>query len=396
MIKDVIIAAMDMPLSIAYRRLLRAAGVLSGCWLYLSLLNSPSYVRDEQTLKGRLLWDALWACFLLTLWASTAAGRLFERNRFYLLTLEISSAFCLHWLRPDANVAFLALIVTWQLILFFPPKIAFAWIVAHFLLYLVVDAHSRPFTKMTLASMTVYFCFKLCTCGLILMAKREGVTRQHQTIVIAELKATQEALAEASRLSERLRIASELHDTLGHGLTALSLHLEVAMNEPRLQPISTHVLKAQTVARGMLSEVRSVVGSLRQDLHADDLSAALTSLTSDVPGLNVHLSKPDVLEVNHSGQAHTVVRCVQEIITNTLKHANAKNLWLSMRLEKGQLVLTALDDGLGSKESKGNGAGLAIMKERFQSFGGKVEILSDPTQGFCVTASLPVLKSAVM
>ncbi|HEX3141949.1 MAG TPA: histidine kinase dimerization/phosphoacceptor domain-containing protein, partial [Rhizobacter sp.] len=91
-----------------------------------------------------------------------------------------------------------------------------------------------------------------------LVAKQQAQAREEQRRLNAELRATRVLLAESSRLSERLRISRELHDLLGHHLTALSLNLEVAghLTEGKAQE---HVRQSHTLAKLLLTDVREAV-----------------------------------------------------------------------------------------------------------------------------------------
>src|SRR5690606_14700338 len=106
-----------------------------------------------------------------------------------------------------------------------------------------------------------------------LIARQQAEAREDQRRLNAELRATRALLAESSRLGERMRISRELHDLVGHHLTALSLNLEVASHLVSGQA-HEHVRQAQSVARLLLSDVREVVSQLREH-DSIDLTAAL-------------------------------------------------------------------------------------------------------------------------
>jgi signal transduction histidine kinase len=210
--------------------------------------------------------------------------------------------------------------------------------------------------------------------------------RQELARVNAELLATQSLLAESSRLAERLQIARELHDTLGHHLTVLNVNLELSkrLTEGRAaEPIG----EAQAVTRLLLSDVREVVSALRED-RTLDLRHALATLASGTPEPRIHLALAEDLEVEDPAQAHALFRCVQEVITNAVRHSRARNLWIEVTAEEGGLALRARDDGRGTAKVK-LGNGLRGMRERLEEAGGRLEIESRPGRGFSIAALLP-------
>jgi signal transduction histidine kinase len=158
------------------------------------------------------------------------------------------------------------------------------------------------------------------------VARQQAEAREEQRRLNAELRATRVLLAESARVNERTRISRELHDLLGHHLTALSLNLEVAghMTEGRAQE---HVKQAHTLARLLLTDVREVVSQLREG-DAIDLGAALLLLTDRVPSLEIHMDTQEPLALEDAERAHILLRCTQEIITNAVRHADARNLWI--------------------------------------------------------------------
>jgi len=219
-----------------------------------------------------------------------------------------------------------------------------------------------------------------------LVARQQTDAREEQRRLNTELRATRVLLAESARVNERTRISRELHDLLGHHLTALSLNLEVAghITEGRAQE---HVHQAHTLARLLLTDVREAVSQLR-DSGAIDLAAALRPLTLRVPALEVHLDVPTPLYVEDPERAHVLLRCTQEIITNTVRHAGARNLWLKVRREEGGVRLEARDDGAGT-DGIVVGNGLRGMRERLQQCGGQLEIETRRGEGFCLRATVP-------
>ncbi|KAF1709368.1 two-component sensor histidine kinase [Pseudoxanthomonas kalamensis DSM 18571] len=218
------------------------------------------------------------------------------------------------------------------------------------------------------------------------VARQQAAAREEQRRLNAELRATRVLLAESARANERTRISRELHDLLGHHLTALSLNLEVAshITEGRAQE---HVRQAHTLARLLLTDVREAVSQLRED-GAMSLAAALLPLAEGVPGLDIHMDIEDTLTLNDPQRAHVLLRCTQEIITNAVRHSGARNLWLECRREDGHIVVRARDDGRGAEQVT-SGNGLRGLRERLNQYGGDMTIATRAGGGFRLTLRIP-------
>src|SRR5690625_1368237 len=194
-----------------------------------------------------------------------------------------------------------------------------------------------------------------------LVARRQAQARDEQRRLNSELRATRALLAESVRVNERTRIARELRDLLGHHLTALSLNLEVA-NHLASGAAREHVGQAHTLAKLLLSDVREAVSQIRDD-DAIDMGATLRPLAENVPVLQVDMQLPEPFLIDDAERAHVLLRCTQEIITNTVRHAQASQLRLDYSLAGGRVRLRACDNGRGSDLAE-VGDGLRGMRER--------------------------------
>ncbi len=199
------------------------------------------------------------------------------------------------------------------------------------------------------------------------------------------MRATGELLANTSRIAERERISRELHDTLGHHLTALSLNLEAASHMAQDNALA-QIQRAQSVTKLLLSDVRDVVSALRGG-DSIGLAQALRTLVAGVPAPQIHLLMADNLAIDDPMRAHAVLRCVQEIITNVIRHAAARNLWIELARTEGGIAIRAKDDGRGAKEVR-PGHGLTGMRERLEQVGGTIE--TQLAKGFRLEAWMPV------
>ncbi len=185
----------------------------------------------------------------------------------------------------------------------------------------------------------------------------------------------QNAKEELRKLNSELRISRELHDLIGHHLTALSLNLEVATHitegKAKLQ-----VQKAQSIARLLLSDVRDVVSSFRGKGNLN-FSQAVKELTDGIPRLKLHLTIDKDYTIEDPKLAQTMLRCTQELITNCIKHAKAENLWLKFDQRNELIIIEIKDDGIGHRIAINEGNGLTGIRERVKQYNGAIEILSN-------------------
>lgn len=240
---------------------------------------------------------------------------------------------------------------------------------------------SGSMTDILLATL-LYGLLQAGSATMIWSQKRVEEALEEVSVAHVELRSTSVLLAESSQAEERLRISRELHDILGHQLTVLSVELEVASHlaEGRAHK---HVLRARSMAKDLLSDVRSAVGAQRE--RAFDLPTALARVVEGVPSPQVHLEVEPDMEVDDA-QAAVLVRAVQEITTNTIRHAQAQRLGLRVTRDGGVVRLDAQDDGVGAREQR-PGHGLRGLGERVQALGGQVRV--DGSRGFRVTVELP-------
>ncbi len=204
-----------------------------------------------------------------------------------------------------------------------------------------------------------------------------------------ELLAAREALLHQSRMNERVRLAQELHDVLGHRFAALSLNLETAriQLEGSNHPAEKAVEKALALSHGALRDTRDVVSSLRSDTPLD-LRQSLERLKAWVHEPAVHVTMADALAEPPASTTHALLRCIQECITNALRHARASNVWIELQSENNGIRARVRDDGQGASAFQ-EGNGLQGMRERLAPIGGNMTLTHGPP-GFEVSVWLPL------
>jgi signal transduction histidine kinase len=369
-------------------KLLRYAGFLTwgltGLPLIVQMIEAPRLCREPHYLVWLVCFGAFGAAFALTGWREPA-GRSGVRQAVSLI-LQTTAALAMILLVCSGQEGALLVIVAAQLGWVLPLAQALTWVAVQATLMCAVLAFSRS-GAVTLKLMATYLGFQALALVSCFLTAREATARVALARANRELEATRELLANASRLAERERISRELHDTLGHHLTALSLNLEAASHMSSGTTL-TQVQRAQGVTNLLLTDLRGAVSALRGE-DSIGLTEALHTLVEAVPQPRVHLEIPPDLAICDPLCAHTVLRCVQEIVTNTIRHAHAANLWIELARVNGDLQLLARDDGRGAHAIR-PGHGLTGMRERLEMVGGRLEIHSEPSQGFHVRASLPL------
>ena len=189
---------------------------------------------------------------------------------------------------------------------------------------------------------------------------------------------------------ERNRMARELHDTLAHTLSGLSVQLETTLAYWNEEPETARQLleKSLFTTRSGLNETRRALKALRAS-PLDDLGLRialekLAETAAERGNLNLSLSLPEELSPFCIDLEQPIYRVAQEALENIVQHANAKKVSFSLVDMPGEIVLVIEDDGIGFKSkkiSKEGHYGLAGMRERAQIAGGNLSITSEPDGG---------------
>lgn len=369
-----------------YACLLLVAGIAAR-GVYAGLYEVAQYTAGNQA--WTLEWGAgcmAFAVIFLAEWRIEARAADRRRLLAALLTAESAVAIGLVYLYPSYISTCLLVVVAWQVAWIAPVRVALgaallqAVILA--LLKCAVETAAMPYVILLITT-----AFELFAVSAAHLARSHALARAELERVNAELRGAQAVLAESARMTERLRISRDLHDLLGHHLTIMTVHLDVA-GKLATGRAAEHVRCARDEAADLLGQVRSVVRQVR--VGPIDLHATLKSLADSAVGLAVSLHLPEEPAPLDPPRADAIVRCVQEVITNTLRHARATAL--DIRLEQaadGSVAIHTHDDGQGAAAPEGSG--LAGMRERFEMLGGNLSVSSRPGRGFDLHAAIPAV-----
>ena len=241
----------------------------------------------------------------------------------------------------------------------------------------------------------------------ILMIQQQRGTIDEVHMLYEEIRKTNEdletandQLKEYAKITERMgetkernRLAREIHDTLGHTLTGISVGIDacITMVESSPKEAKAHLERISAVARNGLLDIRRSVNELKPDaLERLGLESSITKMITDMKSVtdmqiffDCRMSPMKFDEDEESA----IYRVIQESLTNAMRHGRASRVRIIMERQEDMAVLTIRDNGIGCSEMK-NGFGTKHIMERIGMLNGTVEFQSE--DGFSVIARIPI------
>ncbi|MFI6737018.1 sensor histidine kinase [Nonomuraea sp. NPDC050451] len=201
-------------------------------------------------------------------------------------------------------------------------------------------------------------------------------------------RALKAAQAEAERLAvenERLRVSRDLHDILGHALSAMTLKSQLAGRLVGAEPdrARAEIGDVEELSRRALDDVRDAVAGYRALSLADELATARRTLSAAGVAMDVTVAPVP------PAAASLLAWVVREGTTNVVRHSRARACRIHLGMENGHAFVEVADDGHGNGPGP-DGSGLRGLAERLEAAGGKLERTSRAEGGFLLRAALPV------
>jgi signal transduction histidine kinase len=232
-----------------------------------------------------------------------------------------------------------------------------------------------------------------------LVAVIVGVTRNRRAylaeaqarVLAAEQSKEEEARRRATE--ERLRIARELHDVLGHHLSLINVQASAALHRPDPDRSTQALTAIKQTSKETLRELRTTLGILRQEDETpstpvpglDRLYELVTTAGRSGLEIRTELAETRPLPPEVDLAAY---RIVQEALTNVTRHAGATAAVIRVRPDRDDVLVEVEDDGTGAPGTPGNG--IRGMGERARALGGSLTTGPGPDGGFRVRARLPL------
>jgi signal transduction histidine kinase len=262
---------------------------------------------------------------------------------------------------------------------------------------LLASFHAAPgsMTVSELASNFLVIAFTLLIGDLLRVQK-------HQNALLAERNRELEELRESERRSaivdERMRIAREVHDVVGHSLVAITLQARAGLRRLSRNPerVGESLQEIEDLAARALEETRSAIAAIRSDTDGrptqqqptlDDLPELVRSMSA--PDLDVALTLDPAAHDLPTAMQSAAYRIVQESLSNVAKHARPAHTAVRLGPEGETFVIEITDDGTSAAHAV-DGSGLRGMRERAQQYGGSLEAGPALGRGWRVRATFPV------
>lgn len=295
-----------------------------------------------------------------------------------------------------------------------------AWVGALYAILMLVGLWLAGAAAQIVPIGAVYAMLFLFLYAFVQLGNSQAQARQRADALAADLALQRDAAAAlaaenarlyqqasiSAALSERNRIARELHDTIAQGLTATCMQLEAAQRsfDRDLQRTRQRLDRAAELAHQTLRDVRQSVWMLASPtIEAQTLCELLSTLSDDARqqhalAIAYQHAGPD-LELS-SEQQFQLSRIVQEALQNVRKHANAQQVWIRSGLEHEMVWVQIRDDGQGFdpsqvRRSAEGGFGLLSMRERSHILGGQLTIQSD-SSGSLIEIRFPQQQEAAL
>jgi len=378
--------------------------LVSGASLYAMLMWTP--ISNTQVVLAAVLFLSYLFFWLLLSQQAKYKNEIIVR--LLLLAITFIIVIAIYFVVPFVYSAILMVVWSAALPNFMKTKTAFILSpLCSVALYLVYGLYWN-FNGMGITAM-LFWTFNLFALVMVTTTIKAKESREKVEMINLELISTQQLLGQAAEQAERVRIARNIHDLLGHHLTALTINLQVAgrqleklnvgsSDELSKKAIKDSIEQCHSLSKLLLSDVREAVSDIRQKSNLN-IKQAIVAITERLPNIKVSLDYPSDITINDVNTADVLIRCIQESITNAVKHGHAKTMHIAF-LQTGELLTLSIKAALSkqlkvSKTNESNtnfilGNGLKGMRERLKQIQGSVAFTLN-NAAFMTDIKVPVL-----
>ena len=273
----------------------------------------------------------------------------------------------------------------------------------HLLLYILVIGLDSDFSDIfhiiSIAGVKIFAY--LATTGMLyyqknLEVEKEEIKKLNEKLKLANIKLQKYALEveEMTISRERTKVAQELHDSLGHSLMALNMHLEFAKNICSTKPKKAEevLAKSEKIAKGSINDLRKAVSLLSSELQITEFNTSLEKLISTFDLFNdikITFNMNESIDDLSPLIKTSIYKTIQEAITNSLSHGNSTEITIKITRNSENIKLVVADNGIGCNNiSKSNG--LNGIEHRIKLLRGTTQYFSHNNLGFSIKVFIPI------
>ena len=222
-----------------------------------------------------------------------------------------------------------------------------------------------------------------------------NMVMNQMSVINSELQQLAKTKGEEAAKNERLRITRDMHDTCGYVFVNICALIDAAASQREFdrEKIDELFLTVRNLASNGLKETRKTLHAIRDVENpvesSFDAIYDIRNIFITVTGINVEIANGNIKKDYGRQIDSIIVRTMQEALTNSIRHGQAKNIYISFWEENNILTMIVKDDGIGS-DTIVKGIGLAGMEERLSKVSGKLETSTPAEGGFKLTISIPL------
>ena len=230
----------------------------------------------------------------------------------------------------------------------------------------------------------------------MLISEKDEIRYLNEKLKSANLKLQEYALQveEITVTRERTKVAQELHDSLGHSLMALSMHLEFAKKICTAKPekVEEVLIQSEKIAKLSINDLRKAVSLLNSGIEITNLDDSIEKLIGNfylVSNLKITYTKNKSINALSPHIKTSIYKTIQECVTNSLKHGSATEINIKITADNENVEVIITDNGTGCNNIiKSNG--LKGIEARISSINGTVYYFSHDNLGFGIKLSIPI------
>ncbi|WP_268055946.1 sensor histidine kinase [Clostridium estertheticum] len=281
-------------------------------------------------------------------------------------------------------------------------KKRFLFIVHSFSLYIVSFSEiglPANWDKLTILCRTILFYVAVISIAHFvkkLQIEKHEVDKLNKKLQLANIKLKQYNLEveELTTAKERARVSQELHDSLGHYLMALAMHLEFAKKicETKPEKVKEIIVKCEDIAKSSISSLREIVDLLKEEREIVDFYGSIRKLINNfhlITDININFNADKNLDNLSPIIKSSIYKTIQEAITNSIKHGKSSEINIKIFNKNENINLIIKNNGIRcDKIIKSNG--LNGIDDRVRLLNGFVNYSSSNNLGFSIDICIPI------